>query len=42
MVLELKPFSMANKDNSARDPMIWNQLWGLVSSQSVDSVLIGS
>jgi len=30
MVLELVLFSKANKANKARNPVVWNQLWGLV------------
>ena len=30
MVLELVPFSKANKANKARNTVVWNQLWGLV------------
>ena len=31
VVLEITPFSRANKANKARDSTLWNQLWGLVS-----------
>ena len=31
VVLEIKPLSLANKDNNSRSHTIWNQLWGLVS-----------
>ena len=30
IVLDIQPFSMANKENNARNKAVWNQLWGLV------------
>jgi hypothetical protein len=32
VVLLVQPFSMANKGNSARDSVVWNRLWRLVSA----------
>ena len=35
MVLEVTPFSRANKcKDDKRDPVVWNQIWGLVSITS--------
>ena len=35
LVLELGPWSRANKANKARDSHVWNTLYGLVKSASV-------